>query len=300
MAVITISVKEYGPWFISGVPRQVALDANVPSIIYYTLDGSQPGLTSPVYITPINLPTSGTVRLRALAISGSDRGTLDLVFYSDSSKLHFPRRSDYTGGKGVVVDAYAVEDVLIDGYGPDAYDQVIIPVRRSDYELEDLEIKYSREGPYLVGPGVMIRMGTPPEEFWQDDAVDMEPSSPNNDNVFFNPRSLYIVMDGRDGYEDQSVYPINRPWEGTTDMVKYLQGKSFFRPSPYISGGFVRSYYNKETGTAVSYYFDHNELRWIKSIQNYDPETVPDRLGDRNITGGPLVFKWIYNKRSMI
>jgi hypothetical protein len=300
MAVITISVKEYGPWFISGVPRQIALDANVPSIIYYTLDGSQPGPTSSIYIEPITLPTSGTIHVRALAISGSDRGALDLLFYSDSSKLFFPRRSNYTGGKGIVVDAYGVETVVTDGYGLNAYNYVILPVRSSDYELDDLEVKYSKEGDYFVGPGVMFRMGIPPEEFWQDDAVDAEPSSPNDDNVFFNPRSLYIVIDGRDGYEDQSVYPINRPWEGTTDMVKYLQGKSFYRPGPYISGGFIKSFYNKDTGTAVSYYFDHNELRWIKSIQNYDPATVPERLGARNLSGGPIVFKWIYNKRSSI
>ncbi len=300
MAVISISVKEYGPWFISGVPRQVALDTNIPAIVYYTLDGSEPTSSSSVYVSPISLPTSGTVILRALAVSGADRGALNLTFYSDSTKLFFPRRSDYTGGLGIVVDAYGVETVVTDGYGPDAYNFVDVPVRNSDYELEDLDIKFSKENDYFVGPGVMIKMGIPPEEFWQDNAIDMDASSPNNNNVFFNPRSLYIVMDGRDGYEDQSVYPINRPWEGTTNLVKYLQGKSFYRPSPYISGGHVKSFYNRDTKTSVAYYFDHNELRWIKSIQTYDTDTYPERLGDRNLTGGPLVFAWIYNKRSSI
>ena len=36
----------------------------------------------------------------------------------------------------------------------------------------------------------------------------------------------------------------------------------------YISGGFVRTFYSAQRNTMVSYYFDHNELRTIKSIQS--------------------------------
>jgi len=73
-----------------------------------------------------------------------------------------------------------------------------------------------------------------------------------------------------------------------------------YEPTPYFSGGHVRTHYNYEKGISVSYYFDHNETRWIKSIQNLDTSKIPRGVGLRIQTGGPLVFKWIYNKRSAI
>jgi hypothetical protein len=86
------------------------------------------------------------------------------------------------------------------------------------------------------------------------------------------------------------------------DMTKYLQGKSMYEPQPYISGGHVRTFYTIKDGygLACSYYFDHNETRWIKSIQSFDPASIPEGVGDRRQFGPPLVFKWIYNKRSAI
>lgn len=299
MAIITISLKSLGPYFISGIPRQIELSTNVPSLIFYTLDDSEPSLSSLVYLDPIDLPTENTVRVRVLAISGSDTGILDVTFGPDNSKLFYPRRN-ITGSLGIAIDAYGVEPVVIDGYGVNDYNIVDNPVRRSDYPLEDLEIRYSTTGPDGYGPGTMITLGAYPAEFWQDNAVSEEASSPNHMNVFFNPRSLYIVIDGRDGYDDESVYPINRPWGGTLNPVKYLQGKQFFDPAPFVSGGFVRSFINYNTGVIILYYYDNVETRWIKSIQSFDTSTVPRRIGDRTQTGGPLVVPWIYNRRSMI
>jgi len=121
-------------------------------------------------------------------------------------------------------------------------------------------------------------------------------SSTNDQNVFFNPKSLYIVMDGRDGYEDQSIYPINKPYGSMMDITKYLSGRTLYEPQPYVSGGLVRTLYNKEKGFSVSYYFDHNETRWVKSIQKFEPSTLPVNIGARNFSS-PLVFKWVYNKK---
>jgi hypothetical protein len=82
------------------------------------------------------------------------------------------------------------------------------------------------------------------------------------------------------------------------DEVKYLGGKTLYQESPYISGGLVRQFYNYEKGIGVFYYFDHNECRWIKSIQKME-EKLPPNVGMRR-GGNPLVFSWIHNKRSMI
>lgn len=297
MAVIAVTATELGPQLISGIPFMVSLSTNVPATIFYTLDGSQPGMLSPVYISPIIMPTESPVRLRVWALSGSDRGGLDITFRSDSSDTPYFRRIDGYG-IGIAVDAYNVIPVLLDGYKPDENLIVDIPTRYSDYELEDLEIqdkKYDLEG---TGTKVI----TTPVIGGRGSSIDPTPSSPNNQNVYFNPRSMYITIDGTDGYEDQSVYIINRPYGNTMDMTKYLQGKSMYEPQPYISGGHVRTFYTIKDGygLACAYYYDFNETRWIKSIQRFDPNTIPEGVGDRRQFGPPLVFKWIYNKRSAI
>lgn len=301
MAIITITATQRGPFLISGIPNNVILTTNVPATVFFTLNGSEPTLFSQVYLAPITLPTTGTIRLRALAISGSDTGRLDVTYSTDLSELTMSRRIPADGGAGIVVDAYGVDSVVLDGYGSDEDGDIVVPIRYSDIPLVDLEIKYSRVGADGYGPGTIVSLGPMSPEIRKSfEEVDYEASSPNDRNVYFNPKSLYIVLDGRDGYEDQSVYPINRPWGSSIDIIKYLQGRDLMGSAPYVSGGFVKSFWNPETGVAVSYYFDHNTTGWIKSIQNYDPALVPSGLGQRNQTGQPLVFKWIYNKRSMI
>lgn len=298
MAVISITATELGERLVSGIPFQLALSSNVPSTMFYTLDGTVPSLTSLVYLSPIIMPTKSSVRLRVLAISGSDSGSLDLTFSTDTTDLVIARRID-SYGAGIVVDAYGIIPVLLDGYKPDDNLVVDVPARYSDYELDDLDILYSRTGPNGEGEGTITENGP---VIPIPDAIDFEASSPNNQNVYFNPRSMYIVIDGRiDGYEDQSVYLINRTYGDTMDLTKYQGGATMLEPNPYISGGYVRTFYAIKDGEGVScsYYFNHNETKWVKNIQSFDPDDIP-RVGDRQQFGPPLVFKWIYNRRSII
>jgi len=300
MAVISISAVSIGPELIAGVPQFVALETNVPSTVFFTFGGNIPNVYSDVYLAPIEMPTYGSVRLRAMAVSGADLGYLDITYFTQTSALHRYLRIDGYG-IGIAVDAYSVEPVLIDGYGADSTGHIIVPVRRSDYELEDLEIRYSRTGFDGEGYGTLIDLGPqPPDVRERSEEIDEHTSSPNNQNVYFNPKAALIVIDGTDGYEDQVVRIINRPLDGMLDPIKYLQGKTMYEPQPYISGGHVRTFYNYQTGRLCAYYFDFNECRWVKSIQNFDPNAVPRGVGLRTGLQQPLVFKWIYNKRSGI
>jgi len=304
MAVITITAIGLGPDLVAGIPQLVELATNLPATVYFTLDGSEPTAYSPVYVSPIQLPTALRVRLRALAISGPDQGTLDLTFSASPGLIGETRKGTFTG---IVVDAYGVPEVVVDGYGPnidhpvtDNEFTVDVPVRGSDIPLVGLETKYSRTGFDGEGPGTLISIGFPTKEEQEHaSAIDPRASSPNNDNVYFNPRSQFVVIDGRDGYQDQSVFIINRPMGGTMDDTKYLGGKSLYEPAPYISGSLVRHFYNYEKGIAVFYYFDGNECRWIKSIQKLQEPPLPPGVGQRR-GGMPLVFAWVYGRRSMI
>ena len=307
MAVITITAEGLGPELIAGIPLLVALSTNLPSTVYFTLDGSEPTTSSAVYVQPIPMPTdAGSIRLRALALSGPDSGTLDILYLVDTGMTAPPWRFPYDGA-GVVVDAYGVPEVVIDGYGVNPDDPlnshflVNQPIRGADEPLEDYEWRLSTTGAAGQGPGTLISIGFPDPDVMARKlgAVDPVASSPNNDNVFFNPRSRFVTIDGRDGDEDQSVFIVNRPWAGTLDPVKYLGGKQLLEEAPYITGGLVRTFYNWDKGFMVSYYWDSNELRWIRSIQDLDVAQRP-MTGLRPGKGPPVVFKWIYNKRSTI
>jgi len=297
MAVLTVTAVSLGSQLIAGIPLLIGLETNLPAVIYYTMDGSEPTVSSALYVEPIQLPTTMHVRLRVFAVSGPDTGVLDISFYSLSGLPNQPR--------GPVIDAYGIQEVVVDGYGPDELHPlsdneypVDIPVRGSDIPLIELETKYSRTGFDGEGPGTLISIGFPRDLGERESAVDAQASSPNNNNAYFNPRSQFIVIDGRDGYQDQSVFIINRPMGGTMDQTKYLGGKSLYEPSPYISGSLVRQFYDYDKRIGVFYYFDSNECRWIKSIQKMEA-VLPSGVGMRRGVM-PFVFTWIYNKRSMI
>jgi len=304
MAVLTITATGVGPEMVAGIPLLVELTTNLPATIYFTLDGSEPTVSSPVYLRTIQLPTMMEIRLRALAISGPDQGTLDVVFKVQTGVIRPDRRLPGHGA-GLVIDAYGIPEVFIDGYGPDEAHPlsdhefpVDVPERGADQPLMDLEVRQSSTGFDGEGPGTLIAIGFPSDLGERESAVSEVASSPNNDNVYFNPRSLFIVIDGRDGYQDQVVRIINRPMGGTMDLTKYLGGKSLYEPSPYISGSLVRQFYNYDKGIGVFYYLDQNECRWIKSIQKME-QRLPSGVGQRR-GNPPLVFTWVFNKRSMI
>lgn len=304
MAIITISAIELGPELVAGIPRYVALETNVPSTIYYTLDGSEPTVLSSVYVDPILLPDNAcNVNVRALAISGLDIGYLLVFFGADMTFITRARRIDGYGA-GIIVDGYREPWVVYDGYSLNELDEAIVPARYSDYELRELEIKYSKTGVNGLGTGTFPWPGPEPEEITQEySPIGPEESSPNDQNVFFDSRALYIVIDGTmdDGYVNQSVFPINRPNEGTMNPAKYLNGQIMYSPTPFISGGLVKSFVNYNTGIMVFYYYDVVDCRWIKSIQKFTKNNVvPDQIGSRRQFGPPLVFKWIYNNRGMI
>lgn len=296
MAVITISATQIGPELISGVPQSVELSTNIPSTIFYTLDGTLPTALSSVYLEAIEIPTSGTIRLRALAISGADSGRLDVTFFTDSTELKEPRRSDALNGAGIVVDAYDVEDAQYDGYTLQG-GVAIVPARQSDEALSEYEIKLSQTGVAGEGEGLFSPINLPEEQLNRPSAVSFDASSPNNNNIYFDPRSLYIVIDGtKDDQVHDGYKIINNPNIGSRDSTKYWNSKELYESRPYISGGLVRTLYNHQTGVSCSYYYDNNEMRWIKSIQRFDPAEVPKNTGQKRSSGPWVVFKWVHNR----
>jgi len=272
LSVVTISAIGHGPDVLYGIPRTVTLETNVPAMVFFTLDGSEPTVYSNIYLGPIQMPTDIGVRLRVWAVSGDDQGFLD-VTYTSASDLHGPMRRgiENYGGIGKAVDAYNEPTFVIDGYGVSDDGIVNNPIRALDIDPQLMDIQYSRTDSEGIPPGTLLSIGFPdPEVVKKLESTHGPASSPNNNNVFFDPRSLYIVIDGRDGYEDQSVFIINREHAGTMNKAKYGNGSALLNKKPFQSGGAVRQFYDLKTGKAVFYYWDRIDYRWIKSIQQFD------------------------------
>jgi len=300
MAVLSITLTGSTRQLISGIPQLVSISTSIPSLIFYTLDGTLPTTSSSVYTATIEMPGEIGVRLRVLAKSGALTAYSDVTYSTDATSLTAGRRVSITG-LGILVDGFSEPDLLADGYGLDANNATTVPLREYDKELVNYDIKYSRTGVGGEGEGTLISIGYPDPDVLerQYSAVEESPSSPNNDNINFNPRSLYVFIDGRDGYSDQSVLIINRPYGSTMDLTKYYNGASMYAQHPYISGGLLRPIYDTQKGTAYFPYWDSNELRWVISYQRFDTTNLQN-MGVRAQSGPPLVFKWIHGKRSSI
>src|SRR5690606_9985489 len=73
MPVITLTITESPIQIVSGIPQMISMSANIPSTIFYTLDGTEPTTSSDVYISSIKLPVEQhTIVLKAFATDGTD------------------------------------------------------------------------------------------------------------------------------------------------------------------------------------------------------------------------------------
>ena len=83
MSIISITITASPTQTIPGIPDTIALSTNEPSTIFFTLDGSVPNLSSPIYIVPIVMPqTLLTVVLSVFATNGVDNSAIITQTYS--------------------------------------------------------------------------------------------------------------------------------------------------------------------------------------------------------------------------
>src|SRR3990167_6391539 len=82
MAVISITITEATKQVVSGIPSSVTLSTNIPSTIFYTLDGTTPTVDSSVYVGPILIPTDdASVTLGLFATNGVDSSAVITKVY---------------------------------------------------------------------------------------------------------------------------------------------------------------------------------------------------------------------------
>lgn len=320
MAVITIITTASTEQIVAGIPRTIAISTNIPSTIFYTLDGTTPDLFSTIYTSPIFLPTDQlSVTLSILASNGVDSSSVVsetfITNMVDGTNARLPRSStsaeaeenipglypfgtnpiqpnatfENPANAGITVDNPALPSTPtgFDGAGnPNAFTNA--PFNTTNYS-----IKYSTTD-WQNNPGLNI--GTLPATV----KLQVEPPPPEttdqNSNTF-DPRAFVIFQDA--STEDPNSPPhINRMHFSLEDPEKTRDGNSFYTSgldAPPPSGSFLRSHYNPRTNCITYYYLDTWTNKWIISTAPYNPNGPWDgNMAGMKAARGGLGSKYVY------
>ncbi|MDB2481804.1 chitobiase/beta-hexosaminidase C-terminal domain-containing protein [bacterium] len=285
---LEIQVKESTEQLVFGIPLYLSLSTNEPANIFYTLDGTDPNQFSLMAEDKVYLPTNqGTVIFKAIAYSGSESSSIITEEYNvDFNKLKLSRKGE-TEGIHVIEEGKDIVFSLSQNLEGD-------PTQSSTHKFEDLDIKASTTD----SEGVKTKGGTSLDliNFAKTVLVTdkFTRSSPNNDNVYFDPKAKVILLDGstEEALNNQSVRLINRPYGTMSPASKfYTENENYERN--IITGNLVNYVYNNATGEIIFYYYESKESRWIVSKQKTDAKEL--NFGKTYISAriSKYVFQWI-------
>lgn len=329
MAVISITITSSNLQLVAGIPTFITISTNIPSTVFYTLDGSAPTTSSSIVTGSIKLPTdNNTVTLRLFATNGVDsspiieqlfgtstvgnRNPHDTVSGIDDNDCQFGpglfgsgnQISDgviYGNTGGVIVDA--ANGVQI----PDGYDGTATGTPSDytnlTYDSENYDILFSETnslGQYGKGIGTLpatVQVIVPPPPI-QENSVPY--GSANANSPLFNPRALVIFQDSREQPYDPDVPKVNRPYFSLENEEVARNGAMYFTTALEgngTTGSALKSQYNPRDNTITYYYRDAVTNRWIISKTEFTPRK-PDLFNYSGIVFGRnesvgKIFKWL-------
>lgn len=321
MVVISLSFTTSNAEVLQGIPKTVAIEASIPSTIFYTLDNTDPTYLSSIYISPIYLPIQNKVVLKAFATNGADTSPIiemiyETAIYANNANVKMARSGTnqlpdsmpavnydpfgrqpsppnnlvFTnpGDAAIPVSDPTNSTQIIEGYGADGNPNVFINNQETDYNF-----KYSitdKEG--ATGRGI----GNLPAQVIYTPKESIPEQSSINSNLF-NPKSYVIFQDA--SKENPADPPnINKQFFVSIGYEydrfgNLLSGES---KAP-ITGAFVRQHFNPRDNTMTYYYFDSSNSKWIISKQPFDPASNPTGILASKFISKPknsvgYVFPW--------
>jgi hypothetical protein len=326
MAVISISLTESSEQVVAGVPRFVSLAANLPSTIFYTLDGSAPTLYSDIYTDKIQIPTNLLkVVLRVFATNGTDSSPI-LDFEYESKEFEGGVRFFHSGTDAQPNDIPSTQPKY--PFGSNGYvanqkftgtqnaglntNDPSLPSYPSGFDANGNPTGFSNQDPASLSspnfPKIFPEttdngksfgfVGTLPKStIFRDPKI---PSQDDLSNKLFDPKALVIFQDFTQPNDPEMPVVINRAHFTLENVGKVRDGNQYFNhgiDSPTTTGSFLRQHYNPTDQTMTYYYFDSSQNRWIISKTEYKPKPDDGRLYTSviwsNKPGGRFVFKWI-------
>jgi len=323
MAEIIITITESGDELIAGIPRSIILSTDIPSTIFYTLDGSTPDINSHVYISAI-IPSGNTLSLKVFATNGIDSSQVISKEYSinilkDNTRVphagikgapsgiknmsQFPFGSPGSGGVtnetytasasvGTTVDSPTIHGIPY-GFGSPA--ETDLPDPNMNYLVEfsesDKNNQYSQTTGTLPAK-VKVIQGQHPVEYTVQ--------SSNTSSKLFNPKAMVIYQDAQNDNPSEPVQ-INRTHFMLENPTLTRDGNLLFNcqtDNQGPNGSFLRSHYNPRTHEITYYYFDSSVNRWIISKTLYEPKNsdagnLSGMVFSRPNDSVGVVYKWI-------
>lgn len=289
--MISLTIEKSQIELISGIPEYIIFKTDVSSIVFYTLDGTIPDADSLVAVGKVFLPTNqGSVVLTAVAVSDDDNSDILIEKFSTVMQIN---KIQNIGSEGIQLLPINTDPVLSLGYNEDGD-----PSQQSAILLEELDIVASRTD-YTGMPILGEQEGRTTKHFInliKDKTKYSYPdkSSPNNNNVFFDPKAKYIEIDGTtsSAMESQIVKIVNRPY-GNFDPVSKGYNEAKKQSENVITGNLVRSIYDPSTGLYVSFYYESKDSRWIVSKQRTDKKLLTINF---NSEKNRFVFRWVEDR----
>lgn len=327
MSVISISLIESANQIVANIPYSVSLNANIPSSIFYTLDGNIPTVNSLIYTSPILLGGGPTVTLQYFATNGVDSSPIIKNVYQTNTTVGQNARVPHSGTNaqpgssagtqdlspfgnatiqpnqqflGAAEAGLTVYDPVLpagpstgfDGNGnPDGYtNSQYIGIPSKAFPVQYSESDF--EGQMGHGIGTlpkykMIQEGPPPQQ--------SDINSP-----LFDPRALVIIQDLTQPVDSGLPVHINKMSFTLEDVEHTRTGNQFFNvglDAPPTTGSFLRSHYNPSDQTTTYYYFDSSQNRWIISKSNTIPKSPISDYSSGMVFkrngGAGMVFSWV-------
>lgn len=325
MGVISLTVTQSASETLSGIPDTITISSSVPAIIFFTLDGTTPNTNSSVYALPIRLPTHlSSVTINILATDGTDTSAIvTQTFTADLSTVvnltsygaRFPQTTMASTGNpangnskfpfGTTDPSSHVQYTGIGNSDNTVYDESL-PSIPNGFDADGVASSFSNEVQDVFGKptapenkNVRVIGKNGPTEY---DQV----FSSNNDKLF-NPRALVIYHNASN---DDPLTPtiINRPHFSLENPESVKDGillSTHNLNSPTITGSFIKSHYNPNTGTMKTYYRDSAVNRWIISEWQYTP-SAPNLGSFSNLVfgrepGSRYVYPWhLWMRRTLM
>lgn len=315
MSVILITVTESDKQTVEGIPNYINVITNIPSTIFYTLDGSDPDEYSDIYLSSIKLPTDRpSVTLKLYATNGVDNSDIMTMFYSPKlpplrtahSTVDMLSNSCCDSTPKYILDTNSKSSLLINEYGEPAVnvgydaDGYIVPQTTKEIPLANLPYSnYNFRGETV--PPVGYRP-TKTKFIYEETA----PKYVNKEDVLFNPKALVIFQDVDKDTDPLSPTLINRTTFSSENTEKVRDGNLLYNAaldSPTHTGSYIRREFNPKTQKLTYYYYDNTTNRWIISSHTYQqkeetPFTMANIYFGRN-NGAGVVFKWLPVKRTL-
>jgi len=327
MAVISITITESELQKYAGIPAFIELSTNIPATIFYTLDGTDPTVTSAVYVSAIEMPNDqGQVTLKVWATDGSSSSQIVTEEYGTTTVPNRDPRDKVTGIEtiprgatfpfGSPVPAPGVNGIygntggvtvdkpLVPGY-PAGWDGTGTHTPSSETDLPPDPASHLAPYDWIFSEtnaiGEMGRgLGTLPAHVKiVVDETNNVPLTSQAESPLFDPKALVIYQDSRIPPYDEDVPQLNRPYFNLENATRARDGR-LLGVTDGISptGSMLKSQYNARENTVTFYYYDNRATRWIISKQAYTPRAglfdysriiFPSR-GKPN---AGFVFKWL-------